>query len=48
MYLNLLPSGKEADSMFVHGKRIGKSLYVKTRSGNWLELRMLTHDDRRF
>ncbi len=25
--------------MFVHGKRIGRQLFVKTRSGRWLQLK---------
>jgi hypothetical protein len=28
--------------MFIHGKRIGRILYVKTLGGKWIELRMLT------
>jgi hypothetical protein len=27
--------------MFSHGKRLNGRLYVKTRGGNWIELRML-------
>lgn len=27
--------------MFVHGKCIGRTLYVKTRSGRWVHLKTL-------
>jgi hypothetical protein len=31
--------------MFIHGKRIGRKLYVKTRSGTWIELGLYAKSD---
>lgn len=34
--------------MFIHGKRIGRKLYVKMRSGTWVELGLFAKIDDMF